>query len=102
MFTPVFQQRLAAARVALAGIGQCGDAVGAEVAQVLSQFAKSHHHLHTIEEAQREWPDATLAGLAAGVALSNVKFVFLADGQAQGRHVDVARRRGAAGAYQQR
>src|SRR5215207_8911206 len=67
---PFLQHRLAAARIALLGHVQHDDAVGAEVAEVLAQFAPRHHHPHLLEEAQGERPDDAFAVRAIVVAIA--------------------------------
>src|SRR5262250_326125 len=77
---PFLEQRLAAARIALVGEFQCGDAVGAEMAIVTAQFAPRCDDADAIEKRQRKRPHRAPGLRAVLVNIGDGELAFGSDG----------------------
>src|SRR5690606_22534988 len=83
--TPVFQQRMAAARVApIQALGRL-DAVGTEVTEGFAQFAPGHHDACRLEESDGQRPDRAFGVTTAFVAVADAQTLLVADGVTQYR-----------------
>src|SRR6185369_650334 len=89
LFPPRLEQSLPAARVTGIRRREAGDAVGAEVAEILPELAPGDDDAYTVEEAERERPDDTLRGRAAPVAIGDLQLALGANGLAHKREVDI-------------
>src|SRR6266404_4439207 len=78
--SPFLEQRLATARIALVGEFQCGDAIGAEVAIVTTQFAPRRYDADEIEKRQSKRPQHAPRLRAVLVDIGDAQLAFRSDG----------------------
>src|SRR6184192_4160388 len=102
---PFRPQDVAPLRISFVVVDRVDDAVGAETAEILAQFAPRREYPHRLVIADRDRPDRALAVAAMLVAIVQRDLFALVDLRPCPHHVDavglpVPRRSGAAGRLQ--
>src|SRR5260370_19390864 len=88
--SPFLEQRLPPTRIALVGEFQCGDAIGAEMAIVTTQFAPRRDDADAIEKPQRKRPHRAPRLRAVLVDIGDAQLAFGSNGLADRCELRVA------------
>src|SRR6185436_5773742 len=87
--TPILQQGLPAARIALVEGLHLADAVGTEMPKALAELAPRHDDPHAIEKAQRERPDGAPGAASIAVEIADPQFALGPDRLANDRQFGI-------------
>jgi hypothetical protein len=85
---PLFEQSMPARGVSDASELDAINAVGAEVAEILSQLTPCGKHPRAIEKSQYNRPDRSLAQNARGTTIGDLDLVFGSNGLTQHSEID--------------
>lgn len=89
LLSPFSQHDLSGARVGLLKNLLSSDAIGAEMAIPVTQFAPSHHDAELFEISERKRPDDTLTGCIVLIAVVDKKFALLANALSNGLQINL-------------
>src|SRR5262245_3432969 len=85
---PFAHKHAPAARIALRGFGQRGDAIGAEVTKVLAHLAPGGQHTHVIEEAESDRPNLPVGVASFRINIIEHELMLGSNGAADWRKID--------------